>query len=64
VVSWDVMMGIGQDGTLEVPASKLRDVNLALEEDGLEILSHGFYPTYDLSPPIRDKLANPAIKFP
>jgi hypothetical protein len=64
VVSWDVMMGIGQDGTLEVPASKLRDVNLALEEDGLEILSHGFCPTYDLYPPIRDKLANPARKFP
>ena len=41
VVSWDVMMGIGQVGTLEVPASKLRDVNVALEEDGLESLSHG-----------------------
>ena len=31
VVSWYVMMGIGQVVTLEVPAHKLREVNLAIE---------------------------------
>jgi hypothetical protein len=32
VVSWYVMMGIGQVVTLRVPAERLRDVNLAVEE--------------------------------
>src|SRR5689334_9036884 len=31
VVSWHVVMGIGQVVTLQLPASKLRDVNVALE---------------------------------
>ena len=31
VASWYVMMGIGQVVTLEVPATRLRDVNLAIE---------------------------------
>jgi hypothetical protein len=31
VVSWYVMMGIGQVVTLRFPAEKLRDVNLAIE---------------------------------
>ena len=32
VVSWHVVMGIGQIVTLEVPASKLREVNRSLEK--------------------------------
>jgi len=32
VVSWYVMMGIGQVITLRVPADKLREVNLAIEK--------------------------------
>src|ERR1035438_4105567 len=31
IVSWYIMMGIGQVVTLRLPASKLRDVNRALE---------------------------------
>ena len=62
VVSWYVMMGIGQVVTLEVPASKLRDVNVALEKTAWKAFRTEFYPTYDLYPIIKDKLANPAKK--
>lgn len=31
IVSWYVMMGIGQVATLRLPATKLREVNLAIE---------------------------------
>ena len=62
VVNWYVMMGIGQVVTLEVPASKLRDVNVALERTAWKAFRTEFYPTYDLYPIIKDKLANPAKK--
>ena len=62
VVSWYVMMGIGQVVTLEVPASKLRDVNVALEKTAWKAFRTEFYPTYDLYPIIKDKLANTAKK--
>jgi hypothetical protein len=62
VVSWYVMMGIGQVVTLEVPASKLRDVNVALEKTAWKAFRTEFYPTYDLYPIIKDQLANPAKK--
>jgi len=64
VVSWYVMMGIGQVVTLEVPASKLRDVNLALERTAWKAFRTEFYPTYDLYPVIKEKLANPSKKLP
>jgi hypothetical protein len=32
VVSWNIMMGIGQVVTLRLPASRLAEVNLALEK--------------------------------
>ena len=58
VVSWQVLMGIGQVVTLEVPASKLRDVNVALEKTAWKAFRTKFYPTYDYYPLVRDKLAN------
>ena len=64
VVNWYVMMGIGQVITLEVPAAKLRDVNLALEKTAWKAFRTEFYPTYDLYPVIKDKLANPSKKSP
>jgi hypothetical protein len=64
VVSWYVMMGIGQVVILEVPASKLRDVNVALEKTAWKAFRTEFYPTYDLYPVIKDKLANPAKRNP
>jgi hypothetical protein len=64
VVSWYVMMGIGQVITLEVPAARLRDVNLALEKTAWKAFRTEFYPTYDLYPVIKDKLANPSKRSP
>ena len=58
VVSWHVVMGIGQIVTLEVPAGRLRDVNLALAKTAWKAFRTEFYPTYDYYPIVRDKLAN------
>ncbi len=50
VVSWYVMMGIGQVVTLAVPASRLREVNLAIEQCAWGGFSTEFYATYDFRP--------------
>lgn len=50
VASWYVMMGIGQVVTLRVPASRLREVNLAVERSAWGGFSTEFYPTYDFLP--------------
>ena len=47
IVSWYIMMGIGQVVTLRLPASKLRDVNRALENTAWGAYRTEFYPTYD-----------------
>jgi hypothetical protein len=47
VVSWYVMMGIGQVVTLRVPPSRLREVNRVLEETAWGGFHTEFYPTYD-----------------
>jgi hypothetical protein len=47
VVSWYVMMGIGQVITLRVPPDRLRDVNLAIEKTAWGGYRTEFYPTYD-----------------
>lgn len=60
VVSWYVMMGIGQVITLEVPAHKLREVNLAIEKSAWKPFSTEFYATYNLYPVVKDKLSNKA----
>ena len=50
VVSWVVMMGIGQVVTLNVPPSRLREVNVALEKTAWGPFTTEFYPTYDFMP--------------
>jgi len=50
IVSWYVMMGIGQVVTLRVPAGRLREVNLALEQSAWGAFRTEFYPTYDYKP--------------
>jgi len=50
VVSWYVMMGIGQVVTLRVPPDKLRTVNLAIEENAWGAYTTEFYATYDYKP--------------
>lgn len=58
VVSWYVMMGIGQVVTLEVPAHKLRAVNLAIEKSAWKAFTTEFYPTYNLYPVFQERLKN------
>ena len=50
VVSWYVMMGIGQVVTLRVPPDKLRAVNLAIEQNAWGAYRTEFYATYDFRP--------------
>ena len=50
IVSWYVVMGIGQIVTLRFPAERLRDVNLALEQSAWGAFRTDFYPTYDYKP--------------
>jgi hypothetical protein len=47
VVSWYVMMGIGQVVTLRLPASRLREVNRIMETTAWGSYHTEFYPTYD-----------------
>jgi hypothetical protein len=47
IVSWYVMMGVGQVVTLRLPASRLREVNRALENTAWGSYRTEFYPTYD-----------------
>ena len=50
IVSWYVMMGLGQVVTLRVPPDKLREVNLAIEKGAWGGFRTEFYPTYDFKP--------------
>lgn len=47
VVSWYVVMGIGQIVTLRLPASRMREVNRVLEDTAWGSYRTEFYPTYD-----------------
>lgn len=50
VVSWYIMMGVGQVVTLELPPEKLRAVNRAIEQTAWGAYRTEFYPTYDFRP--------------
>ena len=50
VVSWYVMMGIGQVVTVRVTPDKLRPVNLAIEQNAWGAFKTEFYATYDFKP--------------
>lgn len=47
VVSWNVVMGIGQIVVLRLPASRLREVNRVLEDTAWGAYRTELYPTYD-----------------
>jgi len=47
VVSWYVMMGIGQVVTVRFPAERLREVNRLVEEKAWGAYRTDFYATYD-----------------
>ncbi|MBW4580247.1 MAG: hypothetical protein KME42_11845 [Tildeniella nuda ZEHNDER 1965/U140] len=61
VVSWYVMMGIGQVVTLAVPPERLRAVNTALERTAWSAYRTEFYATYDFAP-IAKKSREQALK--
>ncbi|WP_237477487.1 hypothetical protein [Lichenibacterium dinghuense] len=50
VLSWQVLMGVGQVVTLRFPAERLREVNRALERTAWGAYRTEFYPTYDYRP--------------
>lgn len=60
VVNWFVVMGLGQMVVLELPASKLAEVNLAIERTAWKAFKSEIYPTYNLFPIVKDKLKNNA----
>jgi hypothetical protein len=47
VVSWYVVMGIGQIVTLRFPAERLREINRVVEQSAWGGYRTEFYPTYD-----------------
>lgn len=58
VVSWYVMMGIGQVVTVKIPAHALRALNLAIENGAWGAFSTEFYPTYDFKSIWQSNLKN------
>lgn len=54
VVSWYVMMGIGQVVTLKVAPKDVRTLNLAIENGAWGAFNTEFYPTYDYVPVWRE----------
>ncbi len=50
VISWYVMMGIGQVVTLRFPPDKLREINLQIEHGAWGAFRTEFFPTYDYLP--------------
>ncbi|WPN51654.1 hypothetical protein QMK52_22535 [Pseudomonas sp. P9_2] len=47
IVSWNIAMGIGHVIVLRFPASRLREVNLAIERSAWGPFRTEFFPTYD-----------------
>lgn len=47
VVSWNVVMGIGQIAVFRFPAGRLREMNRVIEETAWGGYRTEFYPTYD-----------------
>lgn len=56
VVSWFVVMGIGQIVTLRFHPSKLQKINVELERSAWGVFRTECYPTYDFVP-VRERLA-------
>jgi len=50
IVSWYVMMGIGQVVTVKIPAGELRALNTSIEKGAWGAFNTEFYPTYDYVP--------------
>lgn len=59
IVSWNVVMGIGQIATLRLPPRLLNHVNVALERCAWGAFRTEVYPTYDFTP-VRERLSRQA----
>jgi hypothetical protein len=55
VVSWNVVMGVGQIVTLRLPPRLLNVVNVEIERCAWGVFSTEFFPTYDFVP-VRERL--------
>ncbi|WP_233544854.1 hypothetical protein [Pseudooceanicola sediminis] len=55
ILSWNVVMGIGQVVTLRMAPEILPKVNVELERRAWGVFSTEFFPTYDFIP-VRDRL--------
>lgn len=55
VVSWYVMMGLGQVVTLKFPAHRLREVNRSIEGTAWGAFRTEIYATYDFRPVASDQ---------
>jgi hypothetical protein len=55
IVSWNVVMGIGQVVTLRMPPRLVSVVNVELERSAWGVFSTEFFPTYDFVP-VRERL--------
>jgi len=62
IVSYHIVMGIGQVMTLRLPPDKLRAVNLAFEKGAWGAFRTEFYPTYDFLPVFREQKAKDAAE--
>ncbi|ADB39251.1 hypothetical protein [Spirosoma linguale] len=58
VISWYVMMGIGQVVTVRIPAKDLRTLNLTIENGAWGAYTTEFYPTYDFVPVWQNAIKN------
>jgi hypothetical protein len=56
IVSWNVVMGIGQIVTLRLPPALLNVVNVEIERCAWGVFATEFFPTYDFIP-VRERLA-------
>ena len=57
IVNWQVLMGIGQVVTLEMPPDKVRPVNVMIEKSAWGAFRTEFYSTYDFLPVLEAKRA-------
>lgn len=56
IVSWNVVMGVGQIATLKMPPAKIQAVNVALEKFAWGVFRTEVYSTYDFKA-VRERLA-------
>ncbi len=64
VLSWTVLMGVGQVVTLRFPAERLREVNRAIEKTAWGGYRTEFYPTYDYRPTAQKEREGMPSAFP